>query len=454
MTIDKIINDFLFEPSIIIGNLSYVLALVISSVPFKKKKAICLAEFCVLFLLSFLLTFLLPLIPIRLTIHFYLKYLILGLFYLLYNYLMTKANLKALFISFYCTYGMAFLLGELGGSLPLLVRDMTFGKEVDTIIRNLITGMEIPYSLLLNKFPFKKIKNIPLPTIAFSSLLCIGEVGITFYSTYYIHINTITLSLYQFIIFFFLILTNIVSYIMMYKICFANQERIKLQAKNYELEKNQELLMVSDQNLEKLRELKHDSKNQYAYMKILLEEKRYDDLERFFQEYGDGILEPLSFIHTKNPIISSILNMEYAKARALKVDFDCKTALPASLPILATDLTSLLCNLLDNAIRGAKESSKNPTVTIRLREYQKFFYIDIRNPVKDGITLTELETIKTTKEDKNLHGFGRKIISSIIKKYNGTKNVSINESIYSIKIMLSYPEEEMKEENENEHRSS
>ncbi len=93
-------------------------------------------------------------------------------------------------------------------------------------------------------------------------------------------------------------------------------------------------------------------------------------------------------------------------------------------------------------------------MTIRLREYQKFFYIDIRNPVKDGITLTELETIKTTKEDKNLHGFGKKIISSIIKKYNGTKNVSLNESIYSIKIMLSYPEEEMKEEKENEHRSS
>lgn len=454
MTIENIVQNFLFEPSIVIGNFSYVLSLVIASLPFKKKKLVCLAEFLVLFLFSFLLTLLLPLLPTRLTIHFYLKYFLLGIVYLIYNHLKTKAGYKALFIVFYYTYGMEFLLGELGGSLPLLVRDMAFGKEIDTIIRNFITVMEVPYAFLLNKFSFRKIKNIPIPTIAFSSLLCIGEIGLTFFSTYYIHVSTFILSLYQFIIFFFLILTNIVSYIMMYKICFANQEKIKLQAKNYELEKNQELLMVSDQNLEKLRELKHDSKNQYAYMKLLLEEKKYDELEKFFQEYGDGILEPLSFIHCENPIVSSILNMEYAKARASEVDFDCKLALPSSLPILATDLTSLLCNLIDNAIRGAKESRKVPCVTIRMREYQKFLYVEIRNPIKDGLTLNQIETTRTTKENKNIHGFGKKIIASIVKKYNGTRNVSLKDGIYSVKIMLSYPEEEKKEEKENEHCSS
>lgn len=243
---------------------------------------------------------------------------------------------------------------------------------------------------------------------------------------------------------------NIVSYYMMFYIVKANQDMIHLQAKNFELEKNQELLMVSDQNLEKLRKLKHDSKNQYAYMKILLSEKRYEELDWFFEEYGDGILEPISFISSSNPIVSSVLNMEYAKARALGVDFDCKLAIPPSLPILSTDLSSLLCNLLDNAIHGAKESQVEKPVTIRMREYQRFLYLEVDNPVLSTMTLKQVEETRTTKKDKEFHGFGRKIIASIVKKYNGTIEGDLKDHVYSVKIMLSYPSAE---EEEDKHAS-
>lgn len=446
MSIEKIINHFLFEPSIVIGNISFVIGLVIACLPFEKKKLHALIHLPLLILLSFLLTFLFALIPFRMTLDFFLKYLVLGLAYVIYLFFVEHGSIRSLFTVFFYLYGMMFLLGELGGSIPLLVRDLDYGKEIDSITRNLITAMQIPYAYFLNRHSFSKLKDVPLPSFVFSSLLCLSEICVTFFSTYYLRVNTFILSLFLFIVFFFLALMNIVSYYMMYHIVKTNQDMIRLQAKNFELEKTQELLMVSDQNLEKLRELKHDSKNQYAYMKMLLSEKRYDELDSFFEEYGDGILEPISFISSSNPIISSVLNMEYSKARALGVGFDCKLAVPASVPIRSTDLSSLLCNLLDNAIKGTKESGENRPVIIRMREYQRFLYLEVRNPVFSTLTLKELESIKTTKKDEKFHGFGRKIIASIVKKYNGTIEGSLNDHIYSVKIMLSYPNTEDKEE--------
>lgn len=446
MSIETIIRHFLFEPSIVIGNVSYVIGLVIACLPFQKKKLHALIQLPVLVLLSFLLTFLFALIPFRMTLDFFLKYLVLGLFYVLYLYFIGHGSIRSLFTVFFYLYGMMFLLGELGGSLPLLVRDLAYGKEIDSVIRNLITAMQIPYSYFLNRHSFSKLKDLPLPSFVFSSLLCLSEICIIFFSTYYIRVNAFTLSLFLFIVFFFLALMNIVSYYMMFHIVKANQDMIRLQAKNFELEKTQELLMISDRNLEKLRELKHDSKNQYAYMKMLLSEKRYDELDSFFEEYGDGILEPISFISSSNAIVSSVLNMEYSKAKALGVGFDCKLAIPSSLPILSTDLSSLLCNLLDNSIQGTKESGEKRPVMIRMREYQRFLYLEVNNPVLPSLTLKQIEGIRTTKKDEEFHGFGRKIIASIVKKYNGTIETSLKDHIYSIKIMLSYPNTEDKED--------
>ena len=216
--------------------------------------------------------------------------------------------------------------------------------------------------------------------------------------------------------------------------------------KNDELEKNEELMLVSDQNLEKLRMLRHDCKNQYATMKVLLEGKRYDELDKFFLEYGDGVIEPISFISVNNRIISSILNMEYSKAMARGVQFDCKIAIPDQLPYYSTDLTSLLCNVLDNAIEATCQVDVEKRILIRMRVYQDFFYMEVVNPIKDGLTMEMIRKTRTTKKDADQHGYGRKIISSIVKKYNGTKKDEIIGGMYHVTIMLSNPTKKEDEE--------
>ncbi len=448
MTPYEIFTTFVIEPSIIIGNLCFASALAVSVLPKKwKKRLFSLAEFAFLFLTLSLLTFLLPLMGMQIAISFYVKYFIVAALYLTYIGIKFRKIRKSLCIIFCSLYAMTFLLGELGGSIPILVQQLESSKILDSIIRNVCTFLIVPFAYIINRYPFSKIRFIPFSVYFFTAFFNLFILVISWYSSFHLQIREFNFAMFELIIFLFLVISDVFAYLMLFNQCRKNQEKMDLIIKNDELEKNEQLMMISDQNLEKLRMLKHDCKNQYATMKLLLEQRKYDELDQFFMEYGDGIIEPVSFISVNNKVISSILNMEYSKALAQSIHFDCKLAIPDHLDIYSTDLTSLLCNLLDNAIEATVLTEKEKRIYIRMRVYQEFLYIEIANPIRSGLSLDDIKKVRTTKNNFEQHGFGRKVISSTVRKYNGTIHDEINEDgMYHVTIMLSMPNEKGEEE--------
>jgi hypothetical protein len=312
-----IFTNFVLEPSIIIGNVCFALSLSLSVLPKAwNKRLISLAEFSTLFVVLSFLTWILPLWGMNMSYVFYVKYLIVGIGYYAYIGIRFRKMIPSLSILICYLYAMTFLLGELGGSIPILVQGLDASKYLDTFIRNFCTFLIVPFALFANRYPFRKIRNIPFSIYFFTGFFNAFILIISWYSNFYLQVREFNYAIFKLIIFFFLLVADIFAYFMLHTLCRKNQEKMELVIKNDELEKNEQLMMISDQNLEKLRMLRHDTKNQYATMKLLLEEKRYDKLETFFQEYGDGVIEPISFISVKNKVVSSILNMEFSKAMA------------------------------------------------------------------------------------------------------------------------------------------
>ena len=441
---------FALEPSILIGNISYALTLVLSLYKKKSSKNNILyfsLHFLIIFVLEFVLTgtFIYIKWP-NFSYSFYLKYFLVSLLYLVpINFFDNKSSMRSKIAIALSIYAMHFTLGELGGGIPVLFQNVNYGKTLDTIIRNFCTISLIFFGLFINRFNLKKIKKIPSIAIIFICTYSVLEIILSYYSTTRFQARSFNTSLFQVLVFLVISIINYLSYYMIYTICNKNDQFIQLQAKAFELEKNKELIAISDENLQKLREIKHDTKNQYACMKMLLENKQYDELNKFFDSYGDGIIEPISFISCDNKMISSILNMEYAKAKANKVDFDVKLAVSNNLNIESIDLSSLISNLLDNAIEACLYYKiNNPIINIRMREYKGYLIMEIKNPVAEGVRLDLLKKIKTTKKDKSFHGYGIKIIKEIVKKYDGVFERKIENNIYCAKLMIK------KGENNNE----
>lgn len=85
-----------------------------------------------------------------------------------------------------------------------------------------------------------------------------------------------------------------------------------------------------------------------------------------------------------------------------------------------TDLTSLFCNLLDNAIEA---TSGIPEAFIELnisqREKTPFAIITIINSSRTNPLSGENNTLITSKPDKRNHGFGIKSIRKVVNNYHG-----------------------------------
>lgn len=211
---------------------------------------------------------------------------------------------------------------------------------------------------------------------------------------------------------------NIVTYFMTYSIC---RERERVLAYQVEMQKSrslEELLSLSETRLAELREVRHDVKNQYAYMQTLLEEERYDDLKKYFNELIGTFARPLGdVIESGNLFIDSALNLELSKARAAGLKLDVCVAVPHELPFEQNGILALFTNVIDNAIEACvRDGAANAHIDVVVGMQGDYLFLCVTNPTKKTSVGDEGQT---SKNDKRLHGFGTRIIKKVVKKYNG-----------------------------------
>lgn len=195
--------------------------------------------------------------------------------------------------------------------------------------------------------------------------------------------------------------------------------------------------LVQD-NLEELRRIRHDVKNQFGYMQAILEQGKYDDLKKYFNELNGAVALPLSFSDCENRIIRDILNLEMSKLKKFEGRIDYKVAVGDNINISEVDLASLLINLLDNAIESIeREKITESEVFFRFLQKESYLYITVKNPVIDTASLDMMKVNKGThKSDNKRHGLGKTIIESIVKKYKGAVNYTIENNEFVAELML------------------
>lgn len=163
-----------------------------------------------------------------------------------------------------------------------------------------------------------------------------------------------------------------------------------------------------------MRVLAHDMKNHLTQIRNL-------DNVNDVQKYIDGLMPDLDkFSYTgisKNKMLDLILSkyITLCESKNIKIEIDSKTANLSYIDDV--DLSTLMNNLLDNAVEAA-EQAKNGYIQI---------YIFSKNDLYDGLIIrnscvnspeTNSGELKTTKRNKKLHGIGVRSIKKIIKKYN------------------------------------
>ena len=234
------------------------------------------------------------------------------------------------------------------------------------------------------------------------------------------------------------IVIELVAFRLYYSISKMYDEKVKLNILQLKWERESYVMELAQSEIEKIKELRHDMKNHYTFMSYLMEEGRNEELKEYFEQYATEIYDALQFSLCGNYTIDYILNFEIRRAKAQGVEINYKILVPPQLPFDDKDLCSLLTNILYNAIEAAVKMTDR-IVELKLEWSNNTLLIQCTNAT-DQFTEGKISShLPTTKDNRDAHGYGMKIIRSIVRKYNGVVKINVKDRKFHLSLFLAQP---------------
>lgn len=293
-------------------------------------------------------------------------------------------------------------------------------------------------ALYLNHFNFNEFEKMPRSGLV---LILTGDVALMVLAiTESMWTVTDAVVFIRFLIVYICMLCMILASVYgIYSICREHETALILREETQQLEKEKERFHMAEGQMEEIRSIRHDLKNQRSYMRILLKEKRYEELERYFSQSEDEISVPKSYVKCGNKSVNVILNMEYAKIDS-GIAIDSLLVVPPVLPFQDDEICSVLTNLLDNAIEECRrmraEGVADTQIRLEIYPEANYLYIMCANTTDRSELSYWKDGIRSTKSDIRQHGYGTQIVARIAEKYGGCAEYTIKEGYFIAKIMM------------------
>ena len=177
--------------------------------------------------------------------------------------------------------------------------------------------------------------------------------------------------------------------------------------------------------------LYHDIKHHLRALERLLQ----NGDRREALAYIESVQEPLQCkmipVHTGVDIVDTVIYEAKEKAEQRNILLQVETPiLPSELKIEDRELCVLCANLLDNALKAAKEQIK-----LNIAIAAGFLVIEMENDYKEKPLVKNNHFVSEREQDSLAHGWGMKIIEQIVEKYHGELTIRVDVQV-SIKMLL------------------
>ncbi len=213
----------------------------------------------------------------------------------------------------------------------------------------------------------------------------------------------------------FLLASNIALFFIYDKAIQNETELSELKSIKLQEEIDETYLNILEKANEDLNVFLHNTKNHFNSIYHLSSEKEVKD---YVNELSESIGDITKAGISKNRVLDILINKYeiLCDTKGISISFDVKTANLSF--VQNTDLSTLVNNLLDNAVRAA-ELSEEKCITVEICSVNKSMQILSVINSCDEKPIVENKTLRTTKFDKSKHGFGVKGIKAIAEKYHG-----------------------------------
>lgn len=219
------------------------------------------------------------------------------------------------------------------------------------------------------------------------------------------------------------------------EICAAfrhEQELILLETNyNYFLEQ----LVLQNENARTLKKIRHDIINHLTNIRSLIALNEINEAVRLLDETALKTENAaLEIVNTGDRIADAVIMSKSALCRSKSISFNYKIESADNFPITAEEMSSLISNLLDNAIEAAEQTA-DPYIVMDIFTYNAYRVIRVENSANCRST-TDENIPQTTKPNRSRHGYGMKIIKDIAEKYDGNFTRKYNDGSFIATVFI------------------
>ena len=209
----------------------------------------------------------------------------------------------------------------------------------------------------------------------------------------------------------------------------AAVEQLAVQLRHYEdlVEKNR-----------RIRALRHDYENNLLSLGALLDADQADEARAYVRKLQSDVHAAAYTYSTGNFLSDAILSDKASAAKEKGIQISFSGTVPEK-GIANPDVCTILCNLLDNAIRASTAGQ----VELDGRETEDRWLLTVKNPVAQKVVIRG-GTIRTSKADKENHGLGIANVRRAAEKYNGYLELDCTDSCFTAEVGLMLNTEDTK----------
>ena len=184
---------------------------------------------------------------------------------------------------------------------------------------------------------------------------------------------------------------------------------------------------------EELRRFKHDMSNQLVALESYFEQDNRSEGRAHIQALMQWFDEARPTVYTGNTALDAILSTKKTLAERQGIRFSTLLQIEKDLPIAPVDICVIFGNALDNAIEACgKVKTADKYIDVVMIQQEDEVFCKITNT-----TFAPTQgALKTTKADKENHGFGLMNLKRVLEKYDSEPIIETTDCQFTLLFTL------------------